>query len=103
MIVAALASAGQVIDQIAALFGRAPTPDGYSPEDAQKFQQLLADKVKEFKAEAQVSYKAASDKASEFEVFTPWAKVAQQALKKDAGGVNEELAAEAKAIDWMGL
>lgn len=105
MIVAALASTGQVYDLVAQKFERIPTPAGLSGEDANKYRELIKVEVAKFRNEAKTSYQAAVDRSLEFETYGPWTKTARLGLSvydpkySDVG----DLAVDANAGDWMGL
>lgn len=106
-IVAALTSSGQMFETIANKFDRIPVPKGFNEEDAKKYRELIGQQVTGFKNEAKNSYKAAVDRSQELESYSTWTQIARQGLAsmdqtskaRDAG----EIAADAQAIDWMGL
>ncbi len=105
MIVAALASSGQMFDYIAYTFTRIPVPSGFSAEDGEKYKALIQQEINGIRAEAKNSYKAAWDKAIELESYGEWSRIAARGLSQydpefqDAG----ELPAASSAVDWMGL
>ncbi|MCM2282474.1 MAG: tetratricopeptide repeat protein, partial [Bdellovibrionaceae bacterium] len=105
MIVAALASSGQMFDYIAYTFTRIPVPAGFSAEDGAKYKELINQEINGIRTEAKNSYKAAWDKAIELESYNEWSKIAARGLSQydaefqDAG----EISATSNAVDWMGL
>lgn len=106
MIVAALASTGQMFDSLSQLFNRIPVPAGFGAEEAKKYKELIQVQINGFKTEAKNSYKAAVDKSIELEAYSPWTRVAQQglvAIDPAAGNDAGEVASDARAADWMGL
>jgi len=106
-IIAALASSGQMFETIAHKFDGIPTPNGFSPEDAKKYRDLISQQSNGFRDEAKNSYKTAVDRSQELESYSEWTMIARQGLAnldpaskaKDAG----EVAADAQTTDWMGL
>ena len=105
-IIAALASTGQMFDGLAGIFSRISVPAVFSGADAQKYKELIQGQLTGLKNDAKNSYKAAVDKSIELEAFSTWTRVAQNglsAIESAAGGSTGELAADAKAPDWMGL
>lgn len=105
MIVASLASTGQLYDQIAVKFEKVPIPIGLSGEDAKKYKELIQVEVSKFRQEAKTSYTAAVERSLEFETYGEWTKVARAGLaqydpKKAESG---DIASETTAGDWMGL
>jgi tetratricopeptide (TPR) repeat protein len=104
-IIAALASSGQMFEDIANLFAGISVPHGFSEADAQKYKELIQGQVTGFRNEAKNSYKAAVDKSVELEAFSPWSKTAQVGLSSldAAGGGASEIAVDSRAADWMGL
>jgi TolA-binding protein len=104
-IVAALASGGKMFESLASIFSKIPIPAGYQKAEAEQYRGGLQQAITGFKNDAKAAYKTAVDKARELEVYTPWTKIAQQNLSAldnsndDAG----EIAADARAADWMGL
>lgn len=107
MIVAALASSGEMFEGLANVLSRVPVPAGFAGDDAKKYKELVQGQVDGFKKEAKNSYKAAIDKSHELESYNEWAQVATAnyaALEPDAAGGNAgEVAADARAADWMGM
>jgi tetratricopeptide (TPR) repeat protein len=105
MIVAALASTGQMFEMMAGIFARIPVPADYTPEDAKKLKDLIQTQVNGLKTEAKNSYKAAFDKSIETETYGQWAKVARDGLAQydtNVGSTGEEIP-DAALGDWMGL
>jgi hypothetical protein len=106
-IVAALTSSGQMFESVARKFDAIPTPNGFSPEDAKKYRDLISQQSNGFREEAKNSYKTAVDRSQELESYSEWTLLARQGLAsvdpatkaKDAG----EVASEGSAMDWMGL
>jgi hypothetical protein len=105
MIVAALASTGQMYDMLAQKFEKIQTPAGLTGESAQKYRELLQVEVNRFKAEAKTSYQAAVERSLEFETYGEWTRSARTGLTfYDSKFVdNGDIAAEPLAGDWMGL
>ncbi|MBN8539685.1 MAG: tetratricopeptide repeat protein [Deltaproteobacteria bacterium] len=105
MIVAALASTGQVYDLVAQKFEKIPTPSGLAGEDAKKYRELIQVEVVRFKNEAKTSYQAAVDRSLEFETYGPWTKAARIGLSAYDAKFNDagDLAVDVNAGDWMGL
>ncbi len=104
MIVAALASTGQMFELLAKIYSELPTPSGYSADDAKKLQDLMAGKVKELRDEAKNSYKSAYDRALELETYGDWTTVAAQGLAAyDSSIATGEQTSTVKSLDWMGL
>lgn len=105
-IVAALASGGQMFDSLAQVFLRIPVPAGFSGEDAKKYKDLIQVQINGFRTEAKNSYKAAVEKSIELEAFTSWTRIALAGLHEhdpeNSADVGE-VAADARAADWMGL
>lgn len=105
MIVAALASTGQVYDMLAQKFEKIQPPAGLQGEDAKKYRELIQVEANRFKNEAKTSYQAAVDRSSEFETYGEWTKAARTGLavydpkQVDTG----DIAVESNAGDWMGL
>lgn len=105
MIVAALASSGQMFDYIAYTFTRIPVPSGFTAEDGAKYKELIGQEINGIRTEAKNSFKAAWDKAIELESYGEWSKVAAKGLSQydpefqDAG----EIPSNSSAVDWMGL
>lgn len=104
-IVAALASTGKMFESLGTMFARIAVPNGYQPEDAAKYKELIQVQINGFRSEAKNSYRAAVDKASEFEVYSDWTAVAKAGLAVyEPNSVDDgEIAVEAQAVDWMGL
>lgn len=100
-IVAALASSGKMFDSVAHLFSKIPAPAGFSPEDAKKYKDLIQVQINGLNNEAKSSYKAAIEKSQELEAYSEWTKTAQAGL--GGTGAGDEIAADARAADWMGL
>jgi tetratricopeptide (TPR) repeat protein len=105
MIVAALASTGQVYDLVAEKFEKIPTPTGLSGEDAAKYRELLKLEVAKFRSEAKTSYLAAVDRSLEFETYGAWTKAARLGLAAYDAKFSSvgDLAVDANVGDWMGL
>lgn len=105
MIVAALASTGQIYEMIAQKFEKIPTPVGLVGDDAKRYRDLIQVEVNRFKNEAKTSYQAAVDRSLEFETYGEWTKAARAGLalydpqQVDTGGI----AVDTNAGDWMGL
>lgn len=105
MIVAALASTGQVYEMLAQKFEKIQTPAGLVGEDAKKYRELIQVEVNRFKNEAKTSYQAAVDRSLEFETYGEWTRAARVGLSLydskhvDAG----DIAVDSNAGDWMGL
>jgi tetratricopeptide (TPR) repeat protein len=104
-IVAALASSGKMFESLANMFAKIPIPAGYQKAEADQYRGGLQQAINGFKNDAKSSYKTAIDKARELEVYTSWTRTAQQGFAA-LDGSNEdtgEIAADARAADWMGL
>lgn len=105
MIVAALASTGQVYEMVAQKFDKIQTPNGLTGEDAKKYRELIAVEANRFRTEAKTSYQAAVDRSLEFETYGEWTKTARAGLAAydpkhtDSG----DIAIDTNAGDWMGL
>jgi tetratricopeptide (TPR) repeat protein len=105
MIVAALASTGQVYEMLSQKFEKIQTPAGLVGEDAKKYRELIGVEASRFKNEAKTSYQAAVDRSLEFETYGEWTKAARVGLslydakQTDAG----DIAVDVNAGDWMGL
>lgn len=105
MIVAALASTGQVYDMLAQKFEKIQPPAGLTGEDAKKYRELIQVEANRFKTEARTSYQAAVDRSLEFETYGFWTRSARSGLsfydaKYSDGG---DIAVDSNAGDWMGL
>lgn len=105
MIVAALASSGQMFDYIAYTFTRIPVPAGFSAEDGAKYKELINQEINGIRTEAKNSYKAAWDKATELESYGDWSKVAARGLSQYDQEPREvgEMPSASRTVDWMGL
>lgn len=105
MIVAALASTGQVYDMLSQKFEKIQTPAGLVGEDAKKYRELIGVEANRFKNEAKTSYQAAVDRSLEFETYGEWTKAARTGLSLyDAKQADTgDIAVDANAGDWMGL
>ncbi len=105
MIVAALASTGQMFDLIAEKFSRIPTPSGYDAENQKKFKELIQQQIDGVRAEAKNSYKAAWDKSIELESYGTWSRIAAKGLAQYDSDLQYagEVPSNAAAVDWMGL
>ncbi len=105
MIVAALASTGQVYEMLASKFEKIQPPAGLTGDDAKKYKELIQVEANRFKAEAKTSYQAAVDRSLEFETYGEWTRTARVGLSlydakhADAG----DIAIDSNAGDWMGL
>lgn len=104
-IVAALVSGGKMFDSLATLFGKIPVPKGFEAADAAKYKELIQAQINGLKNDAKNNYKAAVDKAREFEVSGEWTRLANQGLASHDSSfvVAGELISDSKASDWMGL
>jgi tetratricopeptide (TPR) repeat protein len=104
-IIAALASTGKMFDSIARVFEKVQPPNGLNPEEANQYKGLLQREINKFKAEAKNSYKSAVDKSHELEAYSTWTQVAISGLAAHDTSVVDagEVAADARAADWMGL
>jgi cellulose synthase operon protein C len=105
MIVAALASTGQVYEMLSQKFEKIQTPAGLVGEDAKKYRELIGVEANRFKNEAKTSYQAAVDRSLEFETYGEWTKAARVGLSLyDAKQADTgDIAVDANAGDWMGL
>jgi hypothetical protein len=100
-----LASSGKMFESLANMFAKIPIPAGYQKAEADQYRGGLQQAINGFKNDAKSSYKTAIDKARELEVYTSWTRTAQQGFAA-LDGSNEdtgEIAADARAADWMGL
>lgn len=105
-IVAALASTGQMFEQIARTFDKIPAPQGLTGEDAKKYRELVLVQVKGFQTEALKSYKTAVEKSQALETYTPWTKVARLGLAQldpMSAGYGAEVISSGMIFDGMGL
>jgi tetratricopeptide (TPR) repeat protein len=106
-IVAALASSGQMLDQVANQISRVPVPTGFGEADAAKYKELIQGQVNGIRTEAKSSYKAAIDKSQELEIYNSWTQAAREGIAAIDPSVNSrdagEVAADTRAADWMGL
>ena len=80
MIVAALASTGQMFEIIAYNFSKIPAGKDFSSEDLANFKGLIGQKVSEYRKQALDAYKLAYDKSLALEIYTEWTGMAQEAL-----------------------
>lgn len=105
MIVAALASTGQVYDMLAQKFEKIPTPAGLVGEDAKKYRELIQVEVTRFRNEAKTSYQAAVDRSLEFETYGEWTKTARTGLLlyDTKASSSDDITVDTNAGDWMGL
>jgi len=105
MIVAALASSGQMFDHIAETFSKIPVPAGFTPEDGAKYKELIDQEIESVRKEAKTSYKAAWDKAIEFEAYGEWSKLAARGLARYEPKVptSSDILRTVLSEDWMGL
>ncbi len=105
MIVASLASTGQVYEMLAQKFEQIVPPAGLTGDDAKKYKELIQVEANRFKGEAKTSFQAAVDRSLEFETYGEWTKKARVGLAlydakhSDAGDITSE----SNAGDWMGL
>lgn len=80
MIVAALASTGQMFEIIAYNFSKIPPGKDFAPEDLVNFKNLINQKVGEYRKQAIDSYKLAYDKSIALEINNEWSEMAHDAL-----------------------
>ena len=80
MIVAALASTGQMFEIIAFNFSKIPAGKDFSADDLANFKSLINQKVSEYRKQALDAYKLANDKSQMLEIYTEWTAMAHEAL-----------------------
>jgi len=80
MIVAALASTGQMFEIITSNFSKIPPGKDFSAEDLANFRNLINQKAGEYRKQAIDSYKLALAKSQELEISNEWTDMAQDAL-----------------------
>jgi cellulose synthase operon protein C len=105
MIVAALASSGQMFDFVVASLSRIPVPAGFNAEEGAKYKELIGQEINNIKNEAKNSYKAAVDKSIELEAFSDWSRIARRGLSQYDPQAEDpgEIPATPAAVDWMNL
>ncbi|MEZ4872180.1 MAG: tetratricopeptide repeat protein [Bdellovibrionales bacterium] len=81
-IVAALATLGQANQHMAASLYQVPLPSGLNAEEQKQYKEGVATQAKQFSDQAVKLYKDAIQKATEFEAYSEWVKVATSELNR---------------------
>ncbi len=103
MIVAALASTGQMFEIIAFNFSKIPPGKDFSADDLANFKSLINQKVSEYRKQALDAYKLAFDKSQALEIYTEWTAMAHDALANlDPTNYqkNTEFILDSKSSTW---